>query len=165
MFQDIPAHHKIEAIRRKIVSLEIPDDLLVDVRILVHFLLRNVDSGDMRLLAGASADLKERGAIEETASWSLVQAGESLRETLAAMRSPAGLGGPQPPDLQGELRRYQVHGYAWLEFPQRWGLGACLADDMGLGKTIQALALLQLLKDQGREGTSLVVKVKSSAGE
>lgn len=45
--------------------------------------------------------------------------------------------------FSGTLRPYQVRGYSWLAFLQRWGLGACLADDMGLGKTIQTLALIQ----------------------
>ncbi len=45
--------------------------------------------------------------------------------------------------FDGVLRPYQLRGYSWLNFLQRWGLGACLADDMGLGKTIQALALVQ----------------------
>jgi SNF2 family DNA or RNA helicase len=49
---------------------------------------------------------------------------------------------PQPEDIQGQLRAYQVRGYSWLRFLRRWDLGACLADDMGLGKTIQALALI-----------------------
>ncbi len=45
--------------------------------------------------------------------------------------------------FNGTLRPYQLNGYSWLSFLQRWGLGACLADDMGLGKTIQTLALIQ----------------------
>jgi SNF2 family DNA or RNA helicase len=48
-----------------------------------------------------------------------------------------------PSEFQGDLRPYQVRGYSWLAFLQRWGLGACLADDMGLGKTVQTLALIQ----------------------
>ncbi|NSW52658.1 MAG: DEAD/DEAH box helicase [Anaerolineae bacterium] len=48
----------------------------------------------------------------------------------------------QPASMLGKLRPYQVQGYSWLAFFQKWGLGACLADDMGLGKTIQTLALL-----------------------
>lgn len=49
----------------------------------------------------------------------------------------------QPKGFTGTLREYQIHGYSWLSFLQRWGLGGCLADDMGLGKTIQILALAQ----------------------
>jgi hypothetical protein len=48
-----------------------------------------------------------------------------------------------PSGFQGTLRPYQVRGYSWLTFLQKWGLGACLADDMGLGKTIQTLAMIQ----------------------
>ena len=48
-----------------------------------------------------------------------------------------------PSGFQGTLRPYQVRGYSWLAFLQKWGLGACLADDMGLGKTIQTLAMIQ----------------------
>jgi SNF2 family DNA or RNA helicase len=49
---------------------------------------------------------------------------------------------PQPKEMAGELRAYQVYGYSWLAFLRQFGLGACLADDMGLGKTIQTIALL-----------------------
>ena len=49
----------------------------------------------------------------------------------------------QPDGFCGELRPYQLRGFSWLAFLQKWGLGGCLADDMGLGKTIQILALVQ----------------------
>ena len=55
---------------------------------------------------------------------------------------------PQPASLQAQLRPYQQYGYSWLDFMQRWGLGACLADDMGLGKTIQTITLLLAEKEQ-----------------
>ncbi|MDX9911015.1 MAG: DEAD/DEAH box helicase [Phycisphaerales bacterium] len=48
----------------------------------------------------------------------------------------------QPAAFQGTLRAYQVRGFSWMAFLERFGLGACLADDMGLGKTIQLLALM-----------------------
>jgi SNF2 family DNA or RNA helicase len=50
---------------------------------------------------------------------------------------------PQPAELRGELRPYQLRGFSWMAALKRLGLGACLADDMGLGKTIQTLALIQ----------------------
>jgi SNF2 family DNA or RNA helicase len=49
---------------------------------------------------------------------------------------------PQPKDLEGQLRSYQLYGYSWMAFLRKWGIGACLADDMGLGKTIQTISLL-----------------------
>jgi superfamily II DNA or RNA helicase len=70
---------------------------------------------------------------------------------------------PIPPsdEFRGKLRSYQELGLGWLRFLDQMGWGGCLADDMGLGKTIQALALLDLIKLQGRKGTTLVVTPKS----
>lgn len=47
-----------------------------------------------------------------------------------------------PKNFKGILRQYQLRGYSWLSFLQKWQLGACLADDMGLGKTPQTLAMI-----------------------
>jgi len=97
----------------------------------------------MRLLAGASADLKHEEQVEEERSWVHVSAGEAMREILAGLREPARLKAISAgSDLHATLRPYQREGLAWLHFMTELGLGACLADDMGLGKTIQVLALL-----------------------
>lgn len=75
-----------------------------------------------------------------------------LAEWLEKLHQPERLDElPQPAGLQGELRPYQRHGYSWLHYLRRWGLGACLADDMGLGKTIQTIALL--LKEKELTGS------------
>ncbi len=72
---------------------------------------------------------------------------------------------PQPDGLEGQLRRYQLRGFSWLDFLRRWGLGACLADDMGLGKTVQAIALFLRDLEQGRaEGPVLVICPTSVLG-
>ncbi|MQA92323.1 MAG: ATP-dependent helicase [Gemmatimonas sp.] len=55
---------------------------------------------------------------------------------------------PMPDCFTGTLRPYQRRGLAWLDFLDRFGLGACLADDMGLGKTPQTLALLALDRER-----------------
>ncbi|KPK32358.1 MAG: hypothetical protein AMS24_04440 [Chlamydiae bacterium SM23_39] len=47
-----------------------------------------------------------------------------------------------PQNFKGILRPYQIRGYSWICFLQKWQLGACLADDMGLGKTPQTLAMI-----------------------
>jgi non-specific serine/threonine protein kinase len=103
----------------------------------------------MRLLAGASEDLKQEEKLEATREWACVEAGAAMKEILAGLRDPAKLeegeddkDGKDTIVLQATLRPYQRHGVAWLHFLTGLGLGACLADDMGLGKTIQVLALL-----------------------
>ncbi|MCX7048686.1 MAG: DEAD/DEAH box helicase [Candidatus Sumerlaeota bacterium] len=122
----------------------------------------------MRLLAGASEDLKHEEQTEAVRAWAHVEAGEAMREILAALRDPArleandsesgssGESGERGSDGDGDggsdedgcgglraiLRPYQRHGVSWLRLLTGLGLGACLADDMGLGKTIQVLALL-----------------------
>ncbi len=63
----------------------------------------------------------------------------------------------QPARLEGTLRHYQQDGLSWLWFLHQRGLSGILADDMGLGKTIQALALLQKVKDEEGRKPSLVV--------
>ncbi len=53
-----------------------------------------------------------------------------------------------PEGLKTELRDYQLHGLAWLNFLHEYRFNGILADDMGLGKTVQALAWLLYLKQQ-----------------
>ena len=121
----------------------------------------------MRLLAGASADLRREEQTEADRPWVHVGAGAGMRELLANMRQPGGL---DPVDaggaLRATLRPYQRDGVAWLRLLTRLGLGACLADDMGLGKTIQVLALLLCDRDAGaaRPGPSLLVIPASLLG-
>ena len=106
----------------------------------------------MRLLAGASADLRHEDRTEAERPWVQVEAGDAMRGLLAGMRQPDALdpvavGGA----LRATLRPYQRDGVAWLRLLTTLGLGACLADDMGLGKTIQVLALL--LGDRGEDAS------------
>ncbi|MHB0939260.1 MAG: DEAD/DEAH box helicase [Armatimonadota bacterium] len=67
-----------------------------------------------------------------------------------------------PRGLTGEMRSYQQAGYEWLHFLHDYGFGGCLADDMGTGKTIQALALLQSLRESGHATTADLVVVPRS---
>jgi SNF2 family DNA or RNA helicase len=55
---------------------------------------------------------------------------------------------PKPAGVRATLRPYQEYGYSWLHFAGNWGLGVILADDMGLGKTVQALTMIQRLKEE-----------------
>ncbi len=51
--------------------------------------------------------------------------------------------------FEGELRTYQAHAAAWLDFLDSAGLGGILALDMGLGKTPTMLAHLMEVQDRG----------------
>ena len=96
----------------------------------------------MRLLAGASPDLKSDERAEERPG----RMSKPARRCARCWRDCA-IRGDWPPltpesGLHATLRPYQRDGVAWLHFLTELGLGACLADDMGLGKTLQVLALL-----------------------
>jgi non-specific serine/threonine protein kinase len=96
----------------------------------------------MRLLAGARIG-PDDAALPEADGGSRVVAGDWLRETLAALRSPEAAAAADPgPALRTALRPYQQVGVRWLWFATRLRLGVCLADDMGLGKTVQVIALM-----------------------
>ena len=121
----------------------------------------------MRLLAGASTDLRHEQQAEEERPWVQVQAGDAMREMLAGLRQPSALGAVEVGEtLRGVLRPYQREGLTWLHFVTRLGLGACLADDMGLGKTIQVLALLLRNRQDppSCQGPSLLVVPASLLG-
>ncbi len=76
----------------------------------------------------------------------------ALAQRLRIAGGPASL----PPQLMAEvglglqLRPYQLHGVAWLQYLREQHLAGILADDMGLGKTAQVLAHLLIEKHAGR---------------
>ncbi|MDO8692406.1 MAG: DEAD/DEAH box helicase, partial [Dehalococcoidia bacterium] len=87
-------------------------------------------------------------------------------ELLGEMASGVAMGELPPPEsFHGSLRPYQVRGYSWMAFLDRFGLGACLADDMGLGKTIQIIALLLHERSaKGRPAPTLIIAPMSVVG-
>ncbi|MBA3830227.1 MAG: SNF2 helicase associated domain-containing protein [Taibaiella sp.] len=62
-----------------------------------------------------------------------------------------------PPQLQAQLRPYQLAGFQWLLFLKEAGWGGILADDMGLGKTVQTLTFFQHYKNDNPDAHFLVV--------
>ncbi|MBR5597839.1 MAG: DEAD/DEAH box helicase [Lachnospiraceae bacterium] len=62
-----------------------------------------------------------------------------------------------PDSLSTIMRSYQMYGFKWMKTLEHYGFGGILADDMGLGKTLQAISVLLDAKEQGKEGTSLIV--------
>lgn len=69
----------------------------------------------------------------------------------------------EPEGLSDVMRPYQKNGYQWLRTLEAWQFGGILADDMGLGKTLQVIAVLLAAKQEGKQGTSLVVSPASLA--
>lgn len=67
----------------------------------------------------------------------------------------------EPASLAGIMRGYQKKGYRWLRTLESCQFGGILADDMGLGKTLQTISMLLAAKEEGKEGTSLVVSPSS----
>lgn len=63
----------------------------------------------------------------------------------------------EPEGFKDVLRPYQTYGFKWLKTLSAAGFGGILADEMGLGKTLQAISLMESLKDDGDTGTDLVV--------
>ena len=124
----------------------------------------------MRLLSGAAIGGDAGGVMPGGGKdWAEVTAGGALSTLLEQLKDPDGkLKSDADPGklLQATLRPYQQSGVRWLWFLNRLGLGGCLADDMGLGKTIQVIALLLLLKRDGRkdEPPSLLVVPASLIG-
>ena len=82
------------------------------------------------------------------------KARKAIRELLELSELPSVA---PPPSVTATLRPYQRQGLSWLWFLHGHRLSGVLADDMGLGKTLQALALLQKVKDEEGPKTSLVV--------
>ena len=62
------------------------------------------------------------------------------------------------PEINGELRPYQVDGVKWLLTLYKYSLGGILADDMGLGKTIETIAFINAVKN---DKPILIVSPKS----
>ena len=62
------------------------------------------------------------------------------------------------PNINGELRPYQIDGVKWLLTLYKYSLGGILADDMGLGKTIETIAFVNAIKS---DKPILIVSPKS----
>lgn len=64
------------------------------------------------------------------------------------------------PEINAELRPYQILGFKWMRYLHDNQLGGCLADDMGLGKTLQTITMLASLYP-GEKKQSLIIMPKS----
>lgn len=80
----------------------------------------------------------------------VVRGAQGLRQQLSQLRDGKTARAVQaPPELNVELRDYQLEGLRWLSLLRETGCHGILADDMGLGKTLQTLAHLLREKQAG----------------
>ncbi|MFC8796275.1 SNF2-related protein [Promicromonospora sp. NPDC057138] len=103
-----------------------------------------------RFNAGLWAELEQvADVVEQSDRWR-----RSVSDLVSL--TAEGVGGPEPlpppVGLKAELRPYQQHGFEWLTFLWRHGLGGILADDMGLGKTVQTLAFVAQARQEMPDG-------------
>jgi len=95
----------------------------------------------------------------------LITNGKWLSSLLANLRKPEKIRkAAVPGTVKADLRPYQKNGYAWLNYMDQLGFGACLADDMGLGKTLQVLTYLEKLRRQDKEARVLLIVPASLLG-
>jgi len=84
----------------------------------------------------------------------------ALAQRLGSAGSPPAVAAPAGLGL--ELRPYQLHGLAWLQYLRTHHLAGILADDMGLGKTAQVLAHLLIEQQAGRLDRPALVVLPTS---
>lgn len=95
----------------------------------------------------------------------LITNGKWLSGLLQKLRQPQSIThSPLPNSFLATLRPYQENGYAWLNYMNELGFGACLADDMGLGKTVQVLAYLEQMRKSKEDSHCLLVVPASLLG-
>ena len=95
----------------------------------------------------------------------LITNGKWLSELLQNLRRPEKIHKTAvPKTVRAALRPYQKNGYAWLNYMDELGFGACLADDMGLGKTLQVLTYLETLRGREKDARILLIVPASLLG-
>jgi SNF2 family DNA or RNA helicase len=103
-----------------------------------------------RFNAGLWAELEQvADVVEQSDRWRR-SVSDLVSLTAEGVDGPEPL--PPPVGLKAELRPYQQHGFEWLTFLWRHGLGGILADDMGLGKTVQTLAFVAQARQEMPDG-------------
>lgn len=126
---------------------------LIDIFLITGF--RDEDLVSIALTAGQALELK-RAASMKKADVECSPADQAFLDRLESFSRLDDFS--EPSTFTAELRPYQRHGCAWMQFLSDYRLGGILADDMGLGKTVQVLAHLLSEKERGvAKGPSLVV--------
>ncbi|MBQ9823776.1 MAG: DEAD/DEAH box helicase [Solobacterium sp.] len=138
--------------------------IVVDHARLKDLLKRMESSADtVTLLEAMRKDIDE--SQQDPDNGVIISNGQWLNTLLNNLRHPEKLKNtPVPESVHANLRPYQKNGYAWLNYMDTIGFGACLADDMGLGKTLQVLTYLEQLRSRKPDGHVLLVVPASLLG-
>ena len=128
-----------------------------------------MDEWDGKAAAGMSLNQALRTlAADEINPWLKFDAGDWLKERLAALAGEQESEWRPPTGLLATLRPYQQRGVEWLRTLCQLRVGGCLADDMGLGKTLQVITLLAHMKEDpallGSTAPALVIAPTSLLG-
>lgn len=126
-------------------------------------LLEEMDekSGEITLMEALRMEI----GTEPVDVGAMVSNGKWLSELLRDLRRPEKIRkAAVPSTIHAELRPYQKNGYAWLNYMDKLGFGACLADDMGLGKTLQVLTYLEKLRKREKNARVLLIVPASLLG-
>ena len=111
----------------------------------------------LRIEMGTEKNAVDVGAMVTNGKW--------LSQLLRDLRRPEKIRKTAvPKTICASLRPYQKNGYAWLNYMDKLGFGACLADDMGLGKTLQVLAYLEKLRKREKNARVLLIVPASLLG-
>ena len=130
-------------------------------------LLESMDkfSGELTLMDALRMNLGAANKDDDPDVGPIVSNGKWLSKLLSDMRTPANIKTTAvPAAFKATLRPYQKNGYAWLNYMNTLGFGACLADDMGLGKTVQMLAFFEKMYKDNKKAKVLLIVPASLIG-
>ncbi len=82
---------------------------------------------------------------------------QRFRSIIKNMKSVTDADFEIPASLDTVMRNYQKNGFRWMKTLDNAGFGGILADDMGLGKTLQMISVLLSAKENGANGTSIII--------
>ncbi len=120
---------------------------------------------EITLMEALRMEMGTGQAEKELDVGTLITNGKWLSSLLANLRKPEKIRKALVPGtVKATLRPYQKNGFAWLNYMDQLGFGACLADDMGLGKTLQVLTYLEKLRRQDKDARVLLVVPASLLG-
>ena len=145
----IPDHEGVRFKTDTGLTVELPAGRLKPLVSTLADLLDRPSGGAIRLGALDAARIAEATSIGH---WS-TRGMDTAFAIYEKLKAAEGVALAEPPrDFGAQLRPYQLHGLAWLQYLREHQLGGILADDMGLGKTAQTLAHLLVEQQAGRLG-------------